>query len=153
TSSSAMDRAQNAGQTRLVHALLKTRQDRVAMALADDAGWTELYNYLNGPRDRAWEDDNLGPYLQQTFDIEDVFIVSRDGHVVYDYRAEPDDAAHRALPGSEALERLAMSAFVAQDANRPDAIAGVVSLGGVPAMAASLAIRPSTVKAPSQFAL
>src|SRR5262249_35073017 len=46
-----------------------------------------------------------------------------------------------------------MSAFVAQDANRPDAIAGVVSLGGVPAMAASLAIRPSTVKAPSQFAL
>ena len=151
TSSSAMDRAQNAGQTHLVRAILKTRQDRVEMALADDAGWTELYQYLGGPRDPAWEDDNLGPYLHQTFDIEDVFIVSRDGGLVYEYHAVP--GAHDAPPRAPALQRLAMSAFTAQDANQQDAMSGVISLDGVPAMAASLAIRPSTVKTASQFAL
>ena len=54
TASAQMDRAQKAGQTQLVHALLKTYRDRVASEVADYVSWTELDNYTKGPRDRAF---------------------------------------------------------------------------------------------------
>src|SRR5579872_5818557 len=153
TSSSAMDRAQNAGQTHLVHAILKSRQSRVVTALVDDSTWSGLYEYLKGPRNPRWEAENLGPYLHQTFGIDDVFIVSRSGRVVYAYRAAQDVGAGNVLPGSQVLQQLARSAFAADDAGRPGIISGVISLGGVPAMAAASTIRPSEVSAASQFAL
>ena len=152
TSSSAMDRAQSAGQTQLVHAIVKSQQNRVLTALADDATWTELYNYLKGPRDPRWEAEYLGPYLQETFGLDDVFIISRSGRVVYGYRTG-NGGAGNTLPDSQALWQLAENAFAAEDAGRTDAISGMISLGGVPAMAAASAIRPSAVKTPSQFAL
>lgn len=151
TSSSAMDRAQNAGQTQLVQAIVKSHQNRVLTALADDATWTELYNYLKGPRDPHWEAEFLGPYLQQTFGLDDVFIVSRSGRVAYGYRA--GGTVEIVPPGSQALHQLAESAFSAEDAGRTGAISGMISLDGVPAMVAASTIRPSAVKTASQFAL
>src|ERR1700761_2998974 len=99
-SSSAMDRAQNEGQTHLVGALLKARQNQVVTALSDYTTWIDLFNHLKGPPDPAWEVENLGPYLQQTFDIDDIFIVTRTGEVVYSYRADRHDATGGTLPGS-----------------------------------------------------
>ena len=152
TSSSDMDRAQNAGQTQLVHAILEARQNRVITALADDATWTELYNYLKGPRDLHWETENLGPYLQQTFGMDAVFIVSRSGRVAYGYRAG-DGGAGNTLPSSRVLWQLAENAFAVEDAGRQGAVSGVMSLDGVPAMAAASSIRPAAVQTESQFAL
>lgn len=152
TSSSAMDRTQSAGQTQLVRAIVTSQQNRVLTALADDAAWSELYNYLKGPRDSHWETEYLGPYLKQTFGLDDVFIISRSGRVVYGYRAGHGGAVDT-LPDSQALGQLAQNVFAAEDAGRTDTISGMISLGGVPAMVAASAIRPSTVKTPSQFAL
>src|ERR1700743_3739588 len=110
TSSSAMDRAQNAGQTHLVGALLKARQRQVVTALSDYTTWIDLFNHLKGPPDPVWEVENLFPYLQQTFAIDDIFSVARSGRVVYSYRADRKDDAGNTLPGSRLLQQLAMSA-------------------------------------------
>ena len=152
TSSSAVDRAQNAGQTQLVQAILESHKNRVLTALADDATWTELYNYLQAPRNPGWEAEYLGPYLHETFDLDDVFIVSRSGRVAYGYRTG-DNGAGNTLPGSRAVWQLAESAFAAEDAGRLEAISGVTSLNGAPAMVAASTIRPSSVKTASQFVL
>jgi sensor domain CHASE-containing protein len=61
TASSQIDRAQNAGQTQLVRAILKTYRDSVASEVADYVSWNELYDYTRGPRNPAFEDDSLGP--------------------------------------------------------------------------------------------
>jgi signal transduction histidine kinase len=156
-SSSAMDRAQNAGQTQLVRAILKTRQDRVLTALADDTTWIDLFNHLKGPPNPAWEVENLGPYLLQTFGIDDVCIVSRSGRVVYSYRADRNDPTGDTLPGSRMLQQLAMRAFAHEDTGRqratPSAISGVISLDGTPAMAAAAVMKPTGVKTVPEFAM
>lgn len=151
TSSSAMDRAQNAGQTHLVRALLKARQDRVVTALSDYTTWIDLFHHLKGPPDPAWETENLGPYLQQTFDIDDTFIVTRSGRVAYSYRADQKDITGNTLPGSKLLQQLAMRAFAQE--NRPGAISGLIALDGTPAMAAASVIRPTGVKTAPEFAI
>src|SRR6185437_5811357 len=149
-SSSAMDRAQNAGQTRLVRAVLKARQTQVVTALSDYTTWIDLFNHLKGPPNPAWEIENLGPYLRQTFDIDDIFIVTRAGQVVYSYRADQRDATGNTLPGSRLLQQLAMRAF-AED--RQGAMSGVISLDGTPAMAAASVMRPTGVKTAPEFAI
>jgi signal transduction histidine kinase len=151
TSSSAMDRAQNDGQTHLVRALLKSRQNQVVTALSDYTTWIDLFNHLKGPADPAWEVENLGPYLLQTFDIDDIFIVTRSGRVVYSYRADRKDVTGNTLPGSKLLQQLAVSAFAQE--NRPGAISGVILLDGTPAMAAASVIRPTGVKTAPEFAM
>jgi signal transduction histidine kinase len=153
TSSAAMDRAQNAGQTHLVHAILKAHQNRIADAVADYTSWTELYQYLQGPRDPNWEEDSLGPYLKETFGMDDVFIVSRSGDFAYDFRVEGHSIAASAPAAAGTLRRLAQSAFSAKDAGRKKALSGVISLNGVPAMAAAFPILPSSQKGPAQFVL
>jgi len=150
-SSSAMDRAQNAGETRLVGAFFKTYQDGIAAAVADYTSWSELYQYLQRPRDPDWEMDNLGPYLQQTFGMDDVFIVSRSGAFVYEFRIHG-----RAVVGNVAaatLRQLARSAFSAREAGRKKPLSGIISLDGLPAMVAAFSILPSAVKGPAQFVL
>ena len=155
TSSSAMDRAQNEGQTQLVRAIIKTDRDRVLTALADDTTWTDLFNHLKGPPDPAWEVENLGPYLLQTFGIDDVFIVTRSGRVAYSYRADQKDPTGDTLPGSKMLQQLAMSAFAREGRTgvTSGAISGVVSLDGTPAMAAASVMHPTGVKTPPEFAM
>ncbi|MES2253673.1 MAG: ATP-binding protein [Pseudomonadota bacterium] len=148
--SSDMDRAQNAGQTQLVRAILKTYQDSVASEVADYVSWSELYGYLQGPRKPAFETDSLGPYLKQTFGTDDVFIISRSGRVAYAYRANKG-------PTSEALARsmqkLAQSAFLTEDSGKRRMISGMISLDGVPAIVAASTILPPAIKVPSQFTL
>jgi signal transduction histidine kinase len=153
TSSSAMDRVQNEGQTRLVRAIVKTREDRVATALADYTTWIDLFNHLKGPSDPAWEIENLGPYLQQTFGIDDVCIVNRSGHVAYSYRAERKDPTDKDLPGSRLLQQLAMNAFAREDAGHQNTTSGVISLDGTPAIAAAALLRPTGVKTAPEFAM
>jgi signal transduction histidine kinase/sensor domain CHASE-containing protein len=148
--SSDMDRAQNAGQTQLARAILKTYQDSVASEVADYVSWSELYDYLRGPRNPAFEDDSLGPYLKQTFGTDDVFIISRSGHVAYAYRAGRG-ATSEALARS--MQQLAHSAFLAEDAGKRQMISGMISLDGVPAIVAASTILPPAIKVPSQFTL
>jgi signal transduction histidine kinase len=153
TSSAAMDRALNAGQTHLVGAIVKTYQNGITEAVADYTSWTELHDYLHGPRDPQWEVESLGPYLRQTFGMDDVFIVSRSGRFAYEFRAEANGIAAGAPDAARTLRRLAESAFSAKQAGRQKPLAGVISLNGVPTMAAAFPILPPSVKGPAQFVL
>lgn len=152
TASSDMDRAQHAGRTQLVGAILKTYQDSVSSEVADYVSWSQLYNYLRGPRNPVFETENLGPYLKQTFDTDDVFIIARSGRVAYSYRANPG-ATGDALAVSPAVRQLAKSVFAAEDSGHRRMISGVISLGGVPAMVAASTILPSVIKDASEYAL
>ena len=152
TASSDMDRAQSAGQTQLVRAILKTYQDGVASEVADYVSWDELYKYLRGPRDPAWEVTVLGPYLKTTFGTDDAFIVSRTGRVAYGYRVG-DSGGGNTLPTSRAMWQLAEDAFAAEDSGHRRMISGVISIGGVPAIVAASTILPSDIKVASQFTL
>jgi signal transduction histidine kinase len=152
TSSSAVDRAQNAGQTQLVRAIFKTYQDGVASAVADYVSWSELYNYVRGPRNPAFESDSLGPYLKQTFGTDDVFIISRSGRVAYSYRASKG-ATGDAVARSRTMQQLAQSAFSAEDAGHRRMLSGMISIDGVPAIVAASTILPPSIKVPSQFTL
>ncbi len=152
-SSSAMDRAQNAGETRLVGAILKTYQDGIAAAVADYTSWTELYEYLQGPRDPFWEADSLGPYLQQTFGMDDVFIVSRSGAFAYEFRAHGRAVSGNTPVAAATLRQLARSAFSAREAGRKKPLSGIISLDGVPAVVAAFPILPPAAKGPAQFVL
>ncbi|MEO8894279.1 MAG: CHASE4 domain-containing protein, partial [Rhizomicrobium sp.] len=150
--SSDMDRAQNAGQTQLVRAILKTNQDSVASEVADYVSWNELYDYLRGPRNPAFENDSIGPYLKETFGTDDVFIISRSGRVAYAYRASKGATAD-ALARSRTIQQLAQSAFLTENSGRRRMISGMISLDGVPAIVAASTILPSNIKVPSQFTL
>ncbi|HEY4275033.1 MAG TPA: CHASE4 domain-containing protein, partial [Rhizomicrobium sp.] len=152
TASADMDRAQKAGQTQLVRAILKSYQDSVASEVADYVSWSELYDYTRAPRDRAFENDSLGPYLKQTFGTDDVFIISRTGQVTYAYRATKGVGAD-VLAQSPAMQKLARNAFAAEDSGQRHMMSGMVSLDGVPAVVAASTILPPSVKIPSQFAL
>lgn len=154
TASAQMDRAQKAGQTQLVHALLKTYRDRVASEVADYVSWTELDNYTKGPRDRAFEDNSLGPYLKQTFGTDDVFIITRSGRAIYSYRTGKGATAD-VLAWSHPIQELAQNAFDAEDSGHRRLISGVVSLQGMPAIVAASTIHPPEIAAsvPSQFVL
>jgi signal transduction histidine kinase len=146
TASAEMDRAQKAGQTRLVHAILKTYQDRVASEVADYVSWSELDNYTKGPRDRTFEDNSLGPYLKQTFGTDDVFIIDRTGRATYSYRTGKDATAD-VLALSHPIRQLAENAFAAEDAGHRRMISGVTSLNGMPAIVAASTIHPPEIPA------
>ncbi|HXS05345.1 MAG TPA: ATP-binding protein [Rhizomicrobium sp.] len=148
TASSDMDRAQNAGQTQLVGAILKTNQDGIVSAVADYTSWDQLYNYLKGPRDLKWETGVLGPYLQETFGTDAVFIVSRSGRLAYSYNVHEPAAARDAPLASPMLRRLAEAAFAAKDQRK--GISGIISLGGMPAMMAAGPIVPTSEAGPAQ---
>ena len=155
TASSDMDRAQKAGQTQLVRAMFKTYQDRVASEVADYVSWSELYNYTRAPRDRAFEDNSLGPYLKQTFGTDDVFIIARSGRVAYAYRTRKDGATAEALALSPQIQQLAKSAFAAEDSGNRRMFSGLVCLDGLPAVLAGSTIHPPelAMSVSSQFVL
>ena len=152
TASAQMDQVQKAGQTRLVHALVKTYQDRVASEVADYVSWSELYNYTRGPRDLAFEDNSLGPYLKQTFGTDDVFIFDRSLRAVYSYRSAKGAAAD-VLALSHPIQQLAESAFAAEDSGHRRMISGIISLNGMPAIVAASTIHPPEIKVPAGFVL
>lgn len=152
TASARMDRAQKTGQTQLVHAILKTYQDRVASEVAEYVSWSELYDYTRGPRDPAFESDSLGPYLKQVFGTDDVFIIDRTGRATYSYRTGKGATAD-VLALSHPIRQLAESAFAAEDARQRRIISGVVSLNGMPAIVAASAIHPPEIKVPADFVL
>jgi len=156
TASADIDRAQKAGQTQVVRAMLKTYQDRVASEVADYVSWSELYNYTLAPRrDRVFEDNSLGPYLKDTFRTDDVFIIGRSGKAIYAYRTRKDGTAAEALALSPQIQQLARSAFAAEDAGHRKMFSGVASLDGLPAMLAGSTIHPPEIatSVPSQFVL
>ncbi len=155
TASSDMDRAQKAGQTQLVRAMFKTYQDRVASEVADYVSWSELYNYTRAPRDRAFEDNSLGPYLKQTFGTDDVFIIARSGRVAYAYRTRKDGATAEDLGLSPQIQQLAKSAFAAEDSGNRRMFSGLVCLDGLPAVLAGSTIHPPelAMSVSSQFVL
>lgn len=152
TASSDMDRAQHAGQTQLVRAIVKTYQDRVASEVADYVSWNELYDYTRRPRDRAFENDSIGPYLKDTFGTDDVFIIARSGEVKYSYRAGKGASAD-ALAKSPVIQGLARSAFQSEDSGHRRMLSGMIALDGMPAVVAASTILPSNIKAPSGFVL
>jgi len=149
TASSDMDRAQNAGQTQLVGAILKTNQDGIVSAVADYTSWEQLYNYLKGPRNPKWETDVLGPYLHETFGTDAVFIVSRTGRLAYSYSVHEPATARDAPLAPAMLQRLAQGAFSAKDQRK--GISGIISLDGLPAMVAAGPVVPTSEAGPAQI--
>lgn len=152
TASADMDRAQHEGQTQLVRAIVKTYQDRVASEVADYVSWNELDDYTKRPRDQAFENDSIGPYLKDTFDTDDVFIISRSGDVKYSYRARKGASAD-ALAKSPTIQQLARSAFQAEDSGHRRILSGLIALDGMPSVVAASTILPANIKAPSGFVL
>jgi signal transduction histidine kinase/sensor domain CHASE-containing protein len=152
SASANMDRAQKAGQTQLVHAILKTYQDRVASEVAEYVSWSELYAYTRGARDPAFEKDSLGPYLNHIFGTDDVFIIARSGRATYAYRSGKGASAD-ILALSHPIRQLAENAFADEDAGRRRIISGVISLNGMPAIVAASAIHPPEIKVPAEFVL
>jgi len=155
TASSDMDRVQNAGQTQLVHAMIKTYQNRVASEVADYVSWSELDDYTKGPGDPVFENNSLGPYLKETFGTDDVFIIGRSGKVIYAYRARKGQATAETLAHTPQMQQLARSAFAAEDAGHRRMFSGIFSLDVLPAIVAASTIHPPEIKAsvPSQFVL
>ena len=156
TASSDMDRAQHAGQTQLVRAMIKTYQNRVASEVADYVSWSELDDYTRGPPDPVFEDNSLGPYLKQTFGTDDVFVIARSGRVTYAYRTpRKAGTTAKALALSPQMQQLAKSAFAAEDAGHRQIFSGLVSLDGQPAIIAASTIHPPEIPSSvaSQFVL
>lgn len=151
--SSEMDRTQHAGQTQLVRAIVQTYQNRVASEVADYVSWSELHQYTSRAPDPAFENNSLGPYLKETFGTDDVFIIARSGRVAYAYRTRKNGATAKALALSPQMQRLARSAFAAEDAGRRRMFSGLVSLDGTTAIVAASTIHPPEIKVPSQFVL
>jgi len=151
--SSQMDRAEHAGQTQLVRAIIKTYQNRVASEVADYVSWSELYDYTSRAPDPAFENNSLGPYLKETFGTDDVFIIARSGRVAYAYRTRKEGATAKALALSPQMQRLAASAFSAEDAGHRRMFSGMVSLDGTTAIVAASTIHPPEIKVPAQFVL
>ena len=152
TASAQMDRAQKVGQTQLVRAILKTSQDRVASEVAEYVSWSELYEYTKGARDPAFESDSLGPYLNQVFGTDDVFIIDRTGRATYSYRIGKGASA-KVLALSHPIQQLAERAFAAEDSGHRRVISGVTSLNGMPAIVAASTIHPADINVPAEFVL
>lgn len=151
--SSEMDRTQHAGQTQLVRAIVQTYQNRVASEVADYVSWSELHEYTSRAPDPTFEDNSLGPYLKNTFGTDDVFIIARSGRVAYAYRTRKDGATAQALALSPQMQRLAKSAFAAEDSGHRRMFSGLVSLDGLPAILAGSTIHPPEIKMTAQFVL
>jgi hypothetical protein len=91
TSAASLDQTQSHGDNTLLRAVTNDYKGFISQSVADYTAWTELYRDLNGPRDREWENTNLGPYVAQTFSVDGVFVVSRNGRVVYAYLSKPEN--------------------------------------------------------------
>lgn len=79
----SLDQTQTRGENTLLRTVANDYKGFVALSIADYTAWTELYRYLNGPRNADWENANLGPYVARTFSLDGVFIVSRKGRIAY----------------------------------------------------------------------
>ncbi|HEX3943062.1 MAG TPA: ATP-binding protein [Rhizomicrobium sp.] len=147
----SLDVAQQHAERQLLRSVMETQQRGLAKALEDYTNWKELYDYLKGPRQAAWEQDNLGPYLAATFGIDHVFAEDRAGRIAYAYSTSR--TVQLSSMDRRALRQLAQRAFRIEPPDRQAAIAGVVSFHGGAALAAAATVRATTLRVPSYVAL
>jgi signal transduction histidine kinase len=150
-SASSLDAAQRNAERQLLRSVIGTQQRALAKALEDYTNWKELYDYLDGPRQQAWEKDNLGPYLSATFGTDHVFAENRRGRISYAYSTSGN---YRLSPADRrAIQRLARLAFRAEAPHVQVAVAGIVPFHGGAALAAAATVRATTLDVPSHLAL
>ena len=150
----SLDRATVQGDTRLLYSVIGAQESALSKSVGDYAAWTELYEYLQGPRQLQWEADNLGPYLAKAFGVDHVFVVRRDGTIRYAYASASTAAA---APLSAATRRMlfdaAARAFADARSDRQVAVVGVIDLNGTPSLLAAAAIRRSAITGYPDFVL
>ncbi|HEX3652115.1 MAG TPA: ATP-binding protein [Rhizomicrobium sp.] len=147
----SLDTAQQHNERQLLRSVMETQQRGLAKALEDYTNWKELYDYLKGPRQAAWEQANLGPYLAATFGIDHVFTEDRAGRIAYAYSTSRNFQLSSADRG--ALRQLAQRAFRIEPLDYQAAIAGIVPFHGGAALAAAATVRATTLRVPSHVAL
>jgi signal transduction histidine kinase len=153
-SAASLDHAKEFDETRLMRTVIAAQENALSKAVGDYAAWTELYDYLRGPRHLQWEADNLGPYLAKAFGVDHVFIVRRNGSLRYAYSSGPTpirwplpEATQRMLAGAAAL------AFANERPNKQVAVTGIVGIGGIPSVLAAATIRMSAIAGRPDFVL
>ena len=138
-SSVSLDTTQQNGEHRLLTSVVDTYQRNLSKGVTDYAWWDELYNYFQGTRDAAWEEDNLGPYISEHFDIDYVAVTSKAGSVLYFYSKSKARAALSAKDAA-VLVRLTRLAFQSSKSRNEAASSGIVEFGGTAGIAAVSAI-------------
>jgi len=138
-SSASLDATQNNGERRLLRSVFDTYQKTLSKNVTDYAWWDELYNYFQGPPSAAWEEDNLGPYISEHFDIDYVAVTSKSGAMLYLYS---HDQKHAVLSAKDAavLAKLTHVAFQSSKGRNEAASSGIVEFGGKAGIAAVSAI-------------
>lgn len=153
-SSSSLDRTQMADEAKLLRSLVNDYEKSLSMMVADYSSWTEMYDYLNGPRNQAWDDANLGPYISASYGMDEIQIVSREGRVVYSYLRQPrSEMDQRMVRDTQATAYLARLAFAREVPLVQKPVSGFMTLNGVPCIVIASTVRDSAVKEPSHFAL
>jgi signal transduction histidine kinase len=151
-SAASLDRTQKQGEVKLLRAVANDYKGFLAQSIADYTAWTELYQYLNGRPDRKWEAANLGPYITHAFAVDEVFIIARDGRLIYSY-VHRRGAAQHVAPDMSTIRKLARLAFAAEAPDLQVPAAGYVKVAGMPSLAAASTIRDSAAAERSYFAL
>ncbi|MEX6503252.1 bifunctional diguanylate cyclase/phosphodiesterase [Pseudomonas zhanjiangensis] len=116
---------------------IQARRAGMLRSITDNAFWGDAYRHLGGRVDTGWayESQNLGPSLFETFGYEGVLVVNPDGDTTYaviDGQLRSEDA-HRWLRGD-------LDALIAQarDAVEDDeGVIGLLHVDGRPALVAA----------------
>lgn len=123
---------------------LESRQDKIGTALADYAFWIDAYNFTTPTVDTVWayDRDNVGASLFQTYGLDGVFIVGPTGATRYSIiGGNLSDMAARDWFTGDLLALLAE----AREASVEDDIAyAYFSVRGVPAIVSVAVIRPDS---------
>ena len=150
-SASSLDATKQQDERRLLHVVVETQQNTLGRALEDYTNWKELYEEFEGPARPSWQANNVGPYLAATFDLDDVFVTTKTGKVVYAYASprhyRPSTADLRTIA------QLARLAFRIEPADAQRAATGFVSIHGSAALAVTATIRAVTAPVNSHFAV
>jgi signal transduction histidine kinase len=131
-SSNRLDELQRNSELHLARSVTDTFRTNLQGVVADHAYWDELYDYFLGRGSPEWERENLGPYMVQASDDEDVVVTARDGRIAYSYSKGLGGNAPVSPQDRRQLALLAAGAFAREAPGLAAAQSGVIAFDGKP---------------------
>lgn len=108
-------------------------QKALGRTVHDYAYWDEAMENIHSAFDPTWADENLGEYLESTFEINAVLAIGPAGDVLYSRIAEGEAPPNL----SESSESIRLLTEMARRESSGAAPSGLVELGGRPHLAAA----------------
>ena len=130
----------HAQATRAARSALATKLDQITRTAQDYAWWNDAVRHLDIEFDPAWADNNVGPYIYETFGYDVTFVIGRDDRTQY----AADDGERRiadAFQMAPGLDRLVARAR-AIPPDQPGAASGYLEIEGAIAMVGASPIMP-----------